>query len=93
MGRTDISELLRAIAKCVDDGYFDHISMDTLDEAKAVLAAMLDVDITYEQASKLTGKSIGNLYKKVSTSRVQRPKLLRRTIKLSDAIKIRDKQI
>lgn len=92
MGRADISELLRAIAKCVDDGYFDHISMDTLDQAKTILASMLDVDITYEQASRVTGKTIGNLYKKVSTSRVA-PKLLRRTIKLSDAIKIRDKQI
>lgn len=92
MGRTDISELLRAIAKCVDDGYFDHISMETLDEAKVILATMLDVDITYEQASRLTGKNVGNLYKKVSTSTI-RPKLLRRTIKLSDAIKIRDKQI
>lgn len=92
MGRADISELLRAIAKCVDDGYFDHISMDTLDQAKAILASMLDVDITYEQASIVTGKTIGNLYKKVSTSRIV-PKLLRRTIKLSDAIKIRDKQI
>ena len=92
MGRTDISELLRAIAKCVDDGYFDHISMETLDQAKSILATMLDVDITYEQASRFTGKTIGNLYKKVSTSRIV-PKLLRRTIKLSDAIKIRDKQI
>lgn len=92
MGRTDISELLRAIAKCVDDGYFDHISMDTLDQAKSILATMLDVDITYDQASLLTGKNVGNLYKKVSTSTIQ-PKLLRRTIKLSDAIKIRDKQI
>ncbi len=87
-----LSELLRALAKCVDDGYFDHISMETLDEAKLILAAMLDVDITYEQASRLTGKSLGNLYKKVSTSRIA-PKLLRRTIKLSDAIKIRDKQV
>ena len=93
MGRTDISELLRAIAKCVDDGYFDHISMDTLDQAKSILATMLDVDVTYEQAAQITGKSVGNLYKKVSTSRVRRPKLLRRTIKLSDAIKIRDKQV
>lgn len=93
MGRADISELLRVIAKCVDDGYFDHISMETLDDAKAILATMLDVDVTYEQAAQITGKSVGNLYKKVSTSRVRRPKLLRRTIKLSDAIKIRDKAI
>lgn len=88
----DVAELLRAIAKCIDDGYFDHISMDVIDGAKAVLATMLDVDITYDQASQMTGKSLGNLYKKVSTSTI-RPKLLRRTIKLSDAMKIRDKQI
>lgn len=92
MRKGDISELLRTLAQCVEDGYFDHISMETLDEAKAILATMLDVDITYEQASRLTGKNVGNLYKKVSTSTIQ-PKLLRRTIKLSDAIKIRDKQI
>lgn len=88
----DISELLRSLARCVDDGYFDNVSMETLDEAKMILAAMLNVDITYEQASQITGKSVGNLYKKVSTSAVQ-PKLLRRTIKLSDAIKIRDKKV
>lgn len=90
--RDDVSDFLRALAKCVDDGYFDHISMDVLDGAKTILAAMLDVDVTYEQASQLTGKSVGNLYKKVSTSTVS-PKLLRRTIKLSDAIKIRDRKV
>lgn len=85
MGKT--SDILRQLADMIDDGCFEHLSEDDLDGAKRVLMALLDVDVTYDQAAKIAGKSKQSIWSKISRS-VIKPKLLRRTIKYSEVVKI-----
>lgn len=86
------SDMLRQLADMIDKGYFENISEDDLEGAKRVLMSLLDVDVTYDQAARIAGKSKQSIWTKVSRS-IIKPKLLRRTIKYSEAIKIGDGSI
>ena len=62
MGKT--SDILRQLADMIDDGCFEHLSEDDLDGAKRVLMALLDVDVTYDQAAKIAITGQAGLHRK-----------------------------
>ena len=52
----------------------------------------IDPLVTYEEACKITGKSLSALYSKISRSNIK-PIVYQRFLRYSDVIKIRDKKV
>lgn len=57
MSKESISALLHQLGNMVEQGCFDNISEEVIDGAAAVLKSILNVDVTFEQAKRITGKS------------------------------------
>lgn len=90
MSKESISALLHQLVNMVEQGCFDNISEEVIDGAAAVLKSILNVDVTFEQAKRITGKSEAALRSKCSRSGVNpRRKVL---YKYRDMEEIRDKK-
>lgn len=75
----------------LENGYCDHVSEDNLQAMIDSMRPYLDVEVNYEQAKAITGKTDSAFNSKISRCGLKPVK--ERRYKYSDMLKIRNKKI
>lgn len=67
------ADILELVALWLRKGKCNHLSMSNLEQMKSGASMMLDVDIDYNQAKEITGKTYSSLMSGMSRNSVDKP--------------------
>lgn len=68
-----VADILELVVFWLRRGKCNHLSMSDLEQMKSGAAMMLDVDIDYNQAKEMTGKTYSALLSGMSRNSVEKP--------------------
>lgn len=70
----------------------NNITLQDIEKLLDAVVEVVDPLVSYEEACKITGKSLPALYSKISRSNIK-PVLNRRMLRYSDVMKIKNKEV
>ena len=68
------------------------ITLSDIDKIMDIMVNVIDPLVTYEQACKMTGKTMSGLYSKISRSNIK-PICTQKMLRYSDVMKIKNKEV